>query len=181
VRNRTGSRGPGPGPRGRRRTSAPTMAGLRGCRAASFRRAYTAEPVSGFRSATVTPSRSWRMRPAASCTLHVTFSAHGSAAGGSIQIGSEALIALIIAAQPLQVRPSAAGSGGMVRMVLGVLCTVLPVSRASAHKLASPHRSIYDSVTHLFTNPRHCAECQVGGARAPRRPASAGLCAIPQA
>jgi hypothetical protein len=58
-----------------------------------------------------------------------------SAAGGSIQIGSEVLIALIIAALLLQLRPSAAGSGGMVRMVLSVRTVYL--LRHGAHSQLS--------------------------------------------
>jgi hypothetical protein len=61
------------------------------------------------------------MAHATGCILHAAHHVLGaSAAGGSIEIGSKVLLALIIAALLLQVRPSAAGSGGMVLMVLSV-------------------------------------------------------------
>jgi hypothetical protein len=91
-----------------------------GCRASSFG-GRTAEPV-----------RQHSAAHGACDRLHAARRVLGaSAAGGSIDIGSEVLIALIIAALLLQLRPSAAGSGGMVRMVLSVLPVYPP--RHGAH------------------------------------------------
>ena len=77
------------------------------------------------------------MAHATGCILHAARRVLGaSAAGGSIQIGSEVLLALITAARQLQVRPSAAGSGGMVRVVLSAL-TVYPPRHGAHPQLSS--------------------------------------------
>jgi hypothetical protein len=151
-----------------------------GCRASSFRRAHS-------RARAATLSRSWRMRPAACCTprsrrvrrrwidRHRLRSAHRA-----------------------DYRRAAAAASAQCRRLgwhgtHGTQCTTgLPASPWSASPVVQPATVTHPSPAQARgnasgtrnTNEGLCADRQlhaVGGACAPRRPASAGLCAIPQA